>query len=615
MGLQPTSAILHEMAVEVPLPQPTELRLTDKLGKTTLTVKYAQAQLGNRTVFVRTYNGQLVGPTIRARPGDTLFIELVNQLPEDPSDPPGPHGAHGAPPPTQGSHDINIPHGFNVTNLHTHGLHVRPDYPSRCKGQASTCGAVADNVLVEIPPGQSQAYEIEIPRNHPPGTHWYHAHKHGGVAMQLASGMAGALIIEGGLDEVPEFKKAREQLLLFQQLSLSTCGRKQVAQGAGPASCQKKDGSGVVRYYESCDAYFQRLVDEGKLPSFPKGAACVESFDLSFGPDQWGSILQPVFGDRTTINGQLVPVITLRQGELQRWRMLHGGIRETLMLGLVAKSQEATQRSAAALVQGSSQRLPFQVIAHDGITTGRMDAVGEIELQPGYRVDALVRIDQPGEYKLIDIPTPARISLRGVAEEFEVLATVRVLPSDAPPMALPGVAALATLAPYKHVEDKEVTGCQYNTFNIDTQSNPPRFVVNGQPYSSHAAPRTMPLGKAEEWVANSLLINHPYHIHINPFELVDGYDGLPKGTWKDTLLIKQDTPVRFRTRYTDFTGKFVLHCHILDHEDQGMMQLVEILPKGVTPTSCPTLKQPGAGLCALPPPPDGACNTAGSASR
>ena len=473
----------------------------------------------------------------------------------------------------------------------------------------------SDNVLIEISPGQAQKYEIELPRDHPPGTHWYHAHKHGSVAMQLASGMAGALIIEGGLDEVPELKKAQEQILLFQQLSLSDCGRKTAEKGAGPEGCQKTDPQGAVQFYESCDAYFQRLVDAGKLDSFPKGAACVESFDLSFGPGRWGSFLQPTFGDRTSINGQLAPVITMRQGELHRWRLIHGGIRETLMLGLVSKSAEPTQRAANALIQGISQRIPFQVIAYDGIATGRMDEAAQIELQPGYRVDALVRLDQPGEYELIDLPTPESASLRAASEEFKVLARVRVLPSDAPPMALPDAAALAPLAPYKHVDDKEVTGCQYNTFQIDTTSTPVRFLINEQPYNPMADARTMPLEKAEEWVVNSKLVNHPFHIHINPFELVDGYAGLPKGTWKDTILIRQDEPVRLRTRYADFTGKFVLHCHILDHEDQGMMQLLEILPKDAKPTSCPTLDQPATGMCAFPPPPNGACPPANSASR
>lgn len=81
-----------------------------------------------------------------------------------------------------------------------------------------------------------------------------------------------------------------------------------------------------------------------------------------------------------------------------------------------------------------------------------------------------------------------------------------------------------------------------------------------------------------------------------------------KGIWKDTLFVHSDDPVRLRTRYEDFTGKFVLHCHILDHEDQGMMQEVEVVDRGSKSSRCPTL--PGANLCAPTPPADGSCDKA-----
>ncbi|REJ44547.1 MAG: hypothetical protein DWQ54_03260 [Microcystis flos-aquae TF09] len=70
---------------------------------------------------------------------------------------------------------------------------------------------------------------------------------------------------------------------------------------------------------------------------------------------------------------------------------------------------------------------------------------------------------------------------------------------------------------------------------------------------------------------------HPFHIHVNPFQ-VDRKDpyGKTERIWRDTLLITKGQPQTVRTRYTVFTGKFVLHCHILDHEDQGMMEAVQI---------------------------------------
>jgi FtsP/CotA-like multicopper oxidase with cupredoxin domain len=132
---------------------------------------------------------------MRVRPGDTLRIRLVNDLPDEPAT--GPH-----------PDDVNKPHGFNTTNLHTHGLHVSPEDNS-------------DNVLLEIPPRGRQDYKIQMKAGHPPGTHWYHPHKHGSVALQVASGMAGALIVEGGLDEVKEIKAAEERIFVFQQIPYS----------------------------------------------------------------------------------------------------------------------------------------------------------------------------------------------------------------------------------------------------------------------------------------------------------------------------------------------------------------------------------------------------------
>ena len=111
---------------------------------------------------LRTYNGRLTGPTLVARPGDTLLITVEDRLPLNQSEDTGSH-----------LHDLNS------TNLHTHGLHVSPSGNS-------------DNVLLQIDPGVTVEYEIKIPKDHPAGTFWYHAHKHGSVGVQTSSGMAGA---------------------------------------------------------------------------------------------------------------------------------------------------------------------------------------------------------------------------------------------------------------------------------------------------------------------------------------------------------------------------------------------------------------------------------------
>ena len=94
--------------------------------------------------------------------------------------------------------------------------------------------------------------------------------------------------------------------------------------------------------------------------------------------------------------------------------------------------------------------------------------------------------------------------------------------------------------------------------------------------------RTLHLNHTEMWVLStkddSLYYAHPFHIHVNPFQTWRmGPQGVPETIWRDTLLVPQGQPQYIYTQYKDFTGKYVYHCHILDHEDQGMMEQVEIV--------------------------------------
>jgi len=116
------------------------------------------------TRWAMTYNGVFPAPTLRAKPGDTLKIKLVNKLSQ-------------------------------ATNLHTHGLHVSPAKNS-------------DNPLVIIEPGASYEYEIKIPKTQKSGTFWYHPHHHELSAGQVASGLAGVLVVEDALDEKPIIKNS-----------------------------------------------------------------------------------------------------------------------------------------------------------------------------------------------------------------------------------------------------------------------------------------------------------------------------------------------------------------------------------------------------------------------
>jgi L-ascorbate oxidase len=159
---------------------------------------------------------------------------------------------------------------------------------------------------------------------------------------------------------------------------------------------------------------------------------------------------------------------------------------------------------------------------------------------------------------------------------------------------------LTSFVPHPDIADSEVTGKQTLQFKIDN-SGGLKFEVDGNPYKPDRIDRTLTLGGVDEWTLtswNNPPVNHPFHIHVNPFQVVkildpngndvslNGESDDPqyanlKGIWKDTLLVKANYQIIIRTRYQRYIGEFVLHCHILDHEDQGMMQNIRIaIPDG-----------------------------------
>nr|AYM53687.1 multicopper oxidase type 3 [Cystobacter fuscus] len=436
-------------------------------------------------VKLRSYNGALGGPLVEAYPGDTLNFTLVNNLPAEPV--------------TDEEPPVTEPHGFNTSNLHFHGLHVSP-------------AGNADNVMLEISPGNHFHYEVKIPLDHPAGTYWYHAHKHGSAALHIGSGMVGALIIRGDIDRVPAIRAAHERVIVFQQIPYT-------------------------------------LTEDPTLPG--QQAHMVESYEL-FGPGVWQRL-----GRRFTLNGVVEPTYQMRPGEVQRWRFIHGGLREGL--GLRVVQREGTQETP----------LPQFQIAHDGITTGRLDRVTMTEMYPGYRTDVLVSATnpdstplRPGTYFLVDdaasgpAHTLARIVVKGPPKR----------------MSLPRPEELAPLAPFEPITDAEIQGHQEAVFSIDTSVTPPRFLVNGEPFAPERV-RRLQLGAVEEWTVSSLNFNHPFHIHVNPFQFTTD-DG--KLLWKDTLLITPGRTFKLRMRYERYIGLFMMHCHIAEHADLGMAEHVEI---------------------------------------
>ncbi|MEW6277008.1 MAG: multicopper oxidase domain-containing protein [Candidatus Eremiobacterota bacterium] len=447
--------------------QPTVLASRGGLLEAMLECRVATNQVGGRTITTPTYNGSLPGPTLSLRPGETLRVHLVNNLP-----------ANTDPVPA----DLNIPHHPGTTNLHTHGFHVSPRRPS-------------DDIFLVIPPGESFSYEYRLPVNHPPGTYFYHPHHHGSVATQMWGGMAGCIIVEGEIDQVPEIAQARQAVMVFQELGL--------------------DQNGVVPPFDIF-TFFQLTT---------------KTF---------------------TLNGRLNPTLRMKPGEVQRWRLVNANVTDFLHLSLDGHS--------------------FHLLSVDGNTLPALRQSATLLMSMANRLDVLVKAGAPGSYLL------RKLSLdQGVGANPEsILATVVVdddrdlnMPLPSGPLPVP-----SQLAP---VADAQLTGARQLTFSF--LPDLPFFAVDNKHFDAGRIDQTVVLGAAEEWtVFNDSGGDHPFHIHINPFQLL-AVNGQPvEPTWQDTVIVPRRGSVRFRTRFLDFEGLQVLHCHVLVHECMGMMQVVDVVP-------------------------------------
>ena len=146
------------------------------------------------------------------------------------------------------------------------------------------------------------------------------------------------------------------------------------------------------------------------------------------------------------------------------------------------------------------------------------------------------------------------------------------------PTALPAWdQAILPIARRRQVEySVERVGLEFSTFGVD-----------GAPFVPTQPPYQVRLNTAEEWTvvngADDKLPQHAhvFHIHVNPFKVTKINDiALERPLWRDTFVLTGTTgdSFTFETNFVDFTGRFVDHCHIVSHEDLGMMEIVEVVP-------------------------------------
>jgi FtsP/CotA-like multicopper oxidase with cupredoxin domain len=347
----------------------------------------------------------------------------------------------------------------------------------------------SDNPFLHVAPGESMEYEIRVPANHPPGLFWYHPHPHGFSDTQTRNGMSGAIIVEGLLDSFPTLRGVRERVLLLKDLQ----------------------------------------VENGRVAH------------ISIGKN-----------DVRTINGVAKPVIVLRPGETELWRIANVG--------------------ADVYYDLSLEGHRFQVVARDGHRLTHVEPADTLVLSPGARIEALVTAGAPGVHLLRDgdVDTgPAGNQYAGT-----VMATLRVEGPPARPAVLP-----PALLP---VEDLRPKVGNRRTIVFSESADGDTFFIDGRTFDMNRTDIRVRLGAVEEWtIRNDADELHSFHIHQTPFQITE-VDGVPQPAdgYRDIVDVPIGGSVKVVIPFTDpvIVGRFVYHCHILSHEDRGMMAVIEVVP-------------------------------------
>ena len=500
--------------------------------------------------WTRGYNGRFGGAPIRVPQGGTLRITLVNRL--DGPDNGGP---------------LNWFRNPNTTNLHLHGLHVSPSGKS-------------DDVFRAVPPNTTAHYEYKIPIDHPAGLYWYHPHTHGSSSLQQGGGMAGALVIDPIDNSTipPALLAMEEEILLLQHL------------------CFYNDGK-----YAVSTPYINHLnVIKYGLDNMPPRP--VYRFPNEH-PDYY------------LVNGVLRPNITMRPGQWKRLRIIGAGTSAFLELHLIVA---ATQRGERANASSSSSSPPpprrrqataanagceILMLAKDGIYVTTAYAEDAPLLVPGGRIDVAVRCATDGTYSLISMPTTKYSNeLAETTVVWEGVLLNRVVGGAAMTMASPS--ALPPRPAYMpDLRNSTVPASQQLSVALHSLGGPytaglpfPQHLiaVNGNPAvafsSKDAYVHNMSVGVVEEWgvgIAGDSSVaagNHPFHVHVNPYQIVsiDGYTanysilGVAVGEYRDTIPLWLGGRVLIRFQPDRYTGRALIHCHMIPHVDLGMAAVAYI---------------------------------------
>jgi FtsP/CotA-like multicopper oxidase with cupredoxin domain len=485
----------------------------------------------------------LEAPTLHVHPGDTLNITVTNNTPPSPlgevfNTPNCGDSQVEFTPPANGIDSVG-----SSMNIHYHGTVVSP----RCGG---------DNVTKTlINSGSTFQYSFVFPDDHPTGLYWYHPHIHGLAERDSLGGATGALVVEGIQNVQPEVRSLRQRVLVIRdQPQLKGLAE-------GPGNC----GNGVP---------FQDL----SLNYVPINSFLQQDGLVTFTP----------------------AVLTMAPGKTQFWRVVNAAADSLLDLRVVYDGVPQTLQIVA--IDG------VPVNSQDGTQPGGLTPVQHFQLPTASRVEFLIQPPSPSVKVAQLLTNNINTGPLGDCDPTRPIANI-VLARDQSPDAHETEDTLRDSTPsqrFAGLDDAPVSVTRILEFSENNSNE--FFITQVSPVAAQPKvfnPNNPPAivtvqGSVEKWIIRNVAQEtHDFHIHQVHFKVlsqdnfeINGNQPEPavNGQFLDMINIpfwdnvkNPNGPAPQVELLMDFraidVGDFVFHCHILNHEDLGMMAIIRVLPK------------------------------------
>lgn len=478
-----------------------------------------------RTLYCFTTPDGTESPTLHVRPGDQMVVNVKNQLPK-----PAPASAMRM---TTNAASVCGAATMDASsvNLHWHGTNISPACHS-------------DEVIhTLINSGDTFTYNITFPNDEPPGLYWYHPHVHGIAEAAVLGGASGALIVDGIENIQPSVARLPERVLIVRD---------------------------------------QVVGNPDSSPDVPAWDLTLNYIPISY------PVLTPA-------------VISTKYGEEQFWRVLNASADTILDVQLLYDGVPQT------LMLVALDGVP--VGSQDGTRSGNLVPVTDMRIPPASRAEFII-VGPSKQVKSAQFLTE-RIDTGpdGDNDTRRVLATIVGGPADAGTGSISPVSGPPWQPRFSGLASEKVTTTRHLYFSENDDQTEFYITVDGQmpvPFSVDRPPAIVTTqGSVEDWIIeNRALENHEFHFHQIHFLVLSQDNFETNGSHAIQAIDSQmmdmiETPywdgnpahpypsvtLRMDFRGADI-GDFVYHCHILNHEDQGMMAIIRVLP-------APPPKSPG----------------------